>query len=247
MRSCTDIAVDQALRDLPGTARIDGPVALAVQDKDGCAYLGELVADHRTDAAELVDASRRPYPVAVQFLDGTGIPEIDVVTRVMPAHHPAQQRQERWQRPAQPDRRGERGNRPDAMVVRGQVERQGAAHRLSGHDDVSALCGEVVERVLHMRRPILPARALEIVRRRGMTRKSRRVAAKPVLGKDLTEAAQLRRGAGEAMDEQSPARAVPEPPGRHDVRVERIERPRSHPSSIWIVLFALGDTVARDG
>ena len=73
------------------------------------------------------------------------------------------------------------------------------------------------------------------------------MAAESLLGERLAEAAQFGRGTGEPVDEQSAARTVTETPGCHHLRVERIQRSRSHPSSIWIVQFTLGATVARDG
>ena len=87
----------------------------------GRANLGELVANHCAEAAELVDAARRPHAVAVQLLDRVGMPEIDVVTGVMPADHALDHRQQRWQRPAQPDRRGEAWPRHgrDGRALRG--------------------------------------------------------------------------------------------------------------------------------
>ena len=74
------------LRDLASAPWIDGPIALAVQDKHRCANLRELVAHDRAEAAKLVDAAGGTHAVAVQLLDGVGIPEVDVVTGVVPAN-----------------------------------------------------------------------------------------------------------------------------------------------------------------
>ncbi len=80
------LAADESLRDLSRAARIDRSVALTVQDEHGSANLGELVANDRAEAPQLVDAPRRADPVAVQLLDGVGIPEVDVVAGAVPAH-----------------------------------------------------------------------------------------------------------------------------------------------------------------
>ena len=241
------LAVDEPLRNLCRTTRIDRPVALAVQDEHRRANLGELVADDRTHSAQLVDAPRRAYAIAVQLLDGVRMPEVDVAAGVVPAHDSSEDREQRWEQTRQPDRRRQGRDRPNAMIVRGQVQRERAAHRLPSDHNLRALRGKVVERVLHPCRPVLPARALQLLRRRAVTRQRRRMAEESLFGKRLTEPAQLGRCAGESVDEQGAARTIPEAPGRHHLRVERIQRSRSHPSSIWIVQFALGDTVARDG
>src|ERR1700680_2009527 len=97
------LAPDQPASDLVGAAWIDGPVPLAMQDEHRRADFRKLVPDHRAQTAKLVDARRRAQSLAVQLLDGAGMPQVDVIAGAMPAHHPLDDGKQRWYRPTQPD------------------------------------------------------------------------------------------------------------------------------------------------
>ena len=120
--------------------------------------------------------------VAVQLLDGAGMPEIDVVTGVMPADHALDHRQQRRQRPAQPDRRGEAWRRHgrDGRAPRGGAR---ACHPSTGRRPrrPSTRVASSSNASLHICRPVLPASPLELLWRRAVARKRRRVAAEAVL------------------------------------------------------------------
>ena len=125
------------------------------------------------------------------------------------------QRQQRRERPAQPDRRRERGDRADAQIVGCEVERERAAHRLSRDHHVVALATRARRRPPRRTPPSPASGSARGLRGRAVAGKHRCVAAKPVGREHFAEAAQLRGG----VPANPWIKSTPRGPRRAQVRV----------------------------
>src|ERR1019366_1913326 len=110
-------AAHQPSRDLARTPRVAGSVTFAVDDEHRSADLGKLIANHGAQPAELVDAPCGADAVTVQLLDRLGMPEIDIVSGTVPAHHALEQREQRRKRPAEPDGCCQRRHGANTQIV----------------------------------------------------------------------------------------------------------------------------------
>jgi hypothetical protein len=111
-----------------------------------------------------------------------------------------------------------------------EVERERATHRLTSNHDVITLRGQLIEGRRNTGRPILPARSLQVMRRRAVAGKHRCVASIATGCQHLAKATQLWRRAGEAVDEECSARSIAKAPGADDLRVEGGKGARGHAS-----------------